>query len=170
MFQRKLGADYLESYGKKAVFTGIVFMHRQVNQSLPDGEPSIQYNGILGDLCGPNWKDKVVLVHNHQEETDAGIVSKTPEELLEAEGGWAKGFWELVPGVKKIQRFDFNDPRRSAWKILWSLMKGTPNNLENKLVGRAADALGIANSLHVLGYNDTQHGPFTRHLQSIPRS
>lgn len=117
-------------------------MHRQVNQSFPDGEPSIQHNVILGDLCGAGWRDKVVLVHNYQEVNDGGTVSGNPEDLLKVENGWGTGFWKLVPRVDKIQRFDFNDQRKSAWKILWSLMKGTPNDLENKLVGPTTGASG----------------------------
>lgn len=106
-------------------------MHRRVNQPLPEGELSIQHDGVLRKLCGADWKNKMVLAYNYREEAGPGISSKY---LQEHEDELKEGFWKHVTMVDKIQRFDFHDRRKSAWKILWPLMRDTPSDLGNKLV------------------------------------
>lgn len=155
-------------------------MHRQVNQPLPKGELSIQHDAILKILCGADWRNRMILAHNYREEAGPGISS---ESLQKHEDELRVGFWKHVTMGDNIQRFDFHDQRKSAWKILWPLMKGASNDLENKLVSSTTGASGYGRirltfSSSFPGHGDQESdrsggapdGPLTRHLRGTPRS
>ncbi|KAF9445842.1 hypothetical protein P691DRAFT_243845 [Macrolepiota fuliginosa MF-IS2] len=119
---------------KNVKFAGIIFVNSVVNpQPPPDKHLSHRHQDVLTQLCGQNWKNKMILVNTHLDESMDG------PDLVEID--LANGFWKLIMNgndgttrMPKIQWYDHNDRQKSAWKILWSMIENTDNPLSDKIV------------------------------------